>query len=94
MKVAWNTSSCSVSGFTRSAGEDGDVSGTGDMVWVSIRLESEGVTSVMHPHPETRHLARIFSEEIFFGRKKREEKEEIFEKLLLNFEICFGIKTN
>ena len=25
MKVAWNTSSCSVSGFTRSAGKDGDV---------------------------------------------------------------------
>ena len=28
-------------------------------------------------------------EEIFFGRKKREEKEEIFEKLLLNFERFF-----
>ena len=52
------------------------------------------IRSVSPPHPETRHLARIFSEEILFGRKKREEKEEIFEKLLLNFEICFGIKTN
>ena len=28
----------------------------------------------------------------FFGRKKREEKEEIFEKLLLNFEIFFWNK--
>ena len=32
---------------------------------------------------------QTFWEEIFFGRKKREEKEEIFEKLLLNFEIFF-----
>ena len=31
-------------------------------------------------------------EEIFFGRKKREEKEEIFEKLLLNFERFFWNK--
>ena len=28
----------------------------------------------------------------FFGRKKREEKEEIFEKLLLNFERFFWNK--
>ena len=31
-------------------------------------------------------------EEIFFGRKKRDEKEEIFEKLLLNFERFFWNK--
>ena len=35
---------------------------------------------------------QIIWEEIFIGRKKREEKEEIFEKLLLNFEIYFWNK--
>ena len=34
----------------------------------------------------------FFWEEIFFGRKKREEKEDIFEKLPLNFEIFFWNK--
>ena len=35
---------------------------------------------------------QTYWEEIFFGRKKQEEKEEIFEKLLLNFEIFFWNK--
>ena len=51
---------------------------------------------VMDPHPETSHLARPSGRKFFLGgkngRKKREEKEEIFEKLLLNFEIFFWNK--
>ena len=46
----------------------------------------------MNPHPETRHLARHSERNFFLGEKKREEKEEIFEKLLLNFEIFFWNK--
>ena len=42
---------------------------------ISLRSVLSGVPQ--GPTSETRHLARAW-EEIFFGRKKREEKEEIF----------------
>ena len=48
--------------------------------------------TVASPHPETRHLARPSGRKFFLGGKKREEKEEIFEKLLQNFEIFFWNK--
>ena len=44
------------------------------------------------PHPETRHLARHTGRKFLLGGKKRREKEEMFEKLLLNFKILFWNK--
>ena len=54
--------------------------------WGECGGVGEGPTSRNTPSCQT------YWEEFFFGRKKREEKEEIFEKLLLNFEIFFWNK--
>ena len=41
------------------------------------------------PHPEYTRDGEAISEEIYFGRKKRGKKEEIFEKLPMKFEEIF-----
>ena len=49
-------------------------------------------TERLEPTSRNTPSCQTYWEEIFFGRKKREDKEEIFEKLLLNFEIFFWNK--
>ena len=56
--------------------------------WIDVNI----INYTCNPTSRNTPSCQTFWEEIFFGRKKREEKEEIFEKLLLNFEIFFWNK--